>query len=72
MTRITDRERAAVTALESIAERGAITCPYPDPENKLHRCPACQAPQHFGGPCANRECGSALARAALDELRRMS
>lgn len=101
MTRITDRERIAVAALESIAARGIATvnvlakaikelvtdddaaspvCPEHGPvfdEGVIcmcgeFQCPACGELQPNTGPCLDGDCLTAIARAALDELRRMS
>jgi len=76
---ITDRERVAVVALERIAARG-VTCEddveCPDHIDRAdcdcgdQKCPECGHLQMALGVCANRDCLTAIARAALDELRR--
>jgi len=61
-------------ALEQIAERGITIYWHVEPidgvATRMHRCVACKKPQGFGGSCANRECLTAIARAALDDMRR--
>lgn len=74
---VTDRERVAVVALEQIAARGVVIYSHVEPARngqpfKMHRCPACKELQEFGGSCANRDCLTAIARDALDDLRRLA
>lgn len=65
-------------ALEQIAERGVTRYSHlargraGKPDFRTYRCPACKELQGFSGSCANRECLAAIARAALDDMRRAS
>ena len=76
---ITDRERVAVVALETIAARGSTLPCKPERipgqvagVTANFKCPTCGHSQQATGLCGNRDCLTAIARAALDELRRLA
>lgn len=77
---ITDRERLAVVALERIAARGiAVRTDFglminvdTGAQSPAFRCGVCALDQDRRGPCENRDCLTGIARAALDDLRRLT
>jgi hypothetical protein len=67
-------ERIAREALERISERGRVVYSFTEagPAQRLYRCPLCKGLQAFEGLCCARECLASIARAALDDIRRIA
>ncbi len=75
MTRVvvTDRERIAIAALERIAGAGIAQRTLDEKYsngNDVYRCPQCDEDYDSSRPCTAIGCMTAIARGALDELRR--